>query len=207
MDYRYSYNYARVLRDKGYLVLTVADFTLATFFNGFQKALCIADYYNTRLFAVSHSHGLPTGGFTTYDVGAITAHSFVAFLDDPKLVSNSRLDALGLSYMKGKLNGGILEIVYYIASCFALGGYGEVKIGGIYTTSYQSPLSTYASKGAVLGVFLRLAQFSDVSDFRYYFLARDQNLKTAYDNACWTSWHTVRTWGSFSSTNYRLPEM
>lgn len=208
LDVGTTYNYVSALKSKGYLVIKVGDFTADTFFDGFQKALCIADYYNTRLFVISHAHGYVFGGFTTHDESeVINTFSFMAFLKRPDQLSDSRLNALGLGYMKGKLNGGMLELVYYIASCFALGGYGELYIGGIYATDYWIPLMSYASKGAVFGVVGMVAKFGDVSGFRTNFLIQDEALKPAYKDACWTFMNSIITWGGLDKNTYKLVEM
>ena len=89
--------------------------------------------------------------------------------------------------MAGKLNGGITEIVYYIASCFALAGYGEL----IPSVALVGLFQTYAVRGAILGVFATIAKFVDVSGFRTNYIIYGEDLWPAYWDACWTGF---RSW-------------
>jgi len=198
---RSIFNYVTHLRDSGYLVFTVADFTISSFFDGFQKALCFADYFNTRLFVVSHAHGYFFGGFTTHNEWEkIDVLTFSTHLFNPMLLTSTRLNSLGLGFMIGKLNGGITEIVYYIASCFALGGWGEL----IPSIALVNVFLTFAAKGVILGVFAVVAQFSDVSNFRTNFLLNGQALWPAYWDACWTILCAALPWGGFNTGTYKL---
>lgn len=199
-----SYNYKTPLQDSGYLVFTVADFTISSFFDGFQKALCFADYFNTRLFVVSHAHGYFFGGFTTHNEWEkIDVTTFATHLFNPLLLTSTRLNSLGLGFMIGKLDGVVPEIVYYIASCFALGGYGEI----IPSLALINLFMTYGLKGAILGVIGVIAKFSDVSNFRTNFLLNGQALWPAYWDACWTILCAAVPWGGFNANTYTLVEI
>jgi len=175
------YDYVGELEARGYYVITDSNFNTISYVSNFVTAYNFAKQYNTRLFAITYTHGMPI----SLDIPSIKGNwmTFIAGMG----IGPSTFVEIGLL-----TTGSIPELVFYASPCYSM------------TTM---SLSITASLALNAGTFILFGTFnpgtqSAVHRFLDYGIERTAGIKSVYDAYQLAESASI---GFIGSTSYVLP--
>ncbi len=175
-----SYNYVGELEARGYYVITDKNFGTVSYINNFVKAFNFAKQYNTRLFAITYTHGMPLN----VDVPSIKGNWMTYY-------PGFEIGPSTFAEMNVLLYGTIPELVFYASPCYSM---TTMQI------SIKVTLNHHANKFILFGTYGMGSQ-SAVSSFLRYGITRTPR-KSVYDAYQLAE---PRIIGFSGSTSYVLP--
>ncbi len=175
------YDYVGELEARGYYVITDGNFNTVSYISNFVKAYNFAKQYNTRLFAITYTHGMPVN----VDVPSIKGN-WMTYWPGFEIGSST------FAEMNLLLTGSIPELVFYASPCFSM---------TTMSLSIRLTLAHHASTFILFGTYNSGSQ-SAVHRFLDYGIERTLGTISVYDAYQLAESQSI---GFVGSTSYVLP--
>ncbi|MHA1629958.1 MAG: hypothetical protein ACTSXO_04615 [Candidatus Heimdallarchaeota archaeon] len=177
------YNYVAELESRGYYVITDANFGTASYIANFIYAFTFAQQYNTRLFVITYTHGMPLNT----DIPSIKGNWMTYW-------PGFEIGPSTFEEMAPLLFGSIPELVFYAAPCFSM---------TTMSISITQTLLLHTSNLILFGTFNSGTQ-SAVWKFLNYGIKQTYGTKSVYDAYQLSETQLI---GFLGSKSYVLPTL